>query len=260
MIQEEQWCSAMCKQRHTCSGEPAGGRRALSALRSTSNTTRVPSPDSDLSKAVGIVLSMDAMLGRFNAVGVVFLRPWWSRYVAEDSKAKMFELEAVEATSASIRPLFREAKPPFSSVEVKNCDSDKCTSNERDDSILRNALPGKAREKKCKERLLITVPRTVLSDDGAQNQGSRDKKKLMLRIRKPVLDKNRDVASDDATVKVSEEDASPKPPLAPRSENANEHFFEAMRIARALVDYANKHLNRDSRNTLDVRDSLSCLG
>lgn len=203
---------------------------------------------------------VDTLRARFDAVGVVFLRPWWSCHVAEDGTAKMFELEAVEATSASIRPLFRETKPPRSNVPAKKSDGTKCASSEPDDGIPRSVLPLKTREKSSKERLLITVPRTVLSDDGALNQGSRDKKRLLLRFRKPALEKNRDVASDQASVKKSEEDAWPKPPLAPSSEHVKEHFVEAMRIAQALVAYAHKHLSRDSRDEFDVSDRFSRSG
>ncbi|KAJ1449705.1 hypothetical protein M885DRAFT_590311 [Pelagophyceae sp. CCMP2097] len=48
---------------------------------------------------------------KFDSVGVVFLRPWWSELLATDGASQAFELETVAARHASLRPLFRDAPP-----------------------------------------------------------------------------------------------------------------------------------------------------
>lgn len=205
---------------------------------------------------------------RFDAIGVVFIRPWWSQYVAEDGVARMFELEAVKATTTSLRPLFADDTPPAPVRPTP--DSPQDHSLETDSvfdsatslaSLLRknaaqqyapeSVASGGATGESTRQRLLITVPKAAVPIDVNFSGPPRDTKKIMLRFRRPAQEDDLNVVADGA-VKRNPEHSWPKPPCAPISASAEEHFTASMHIALSLVDYADKHLRHQQSRRANV--------
>lgn len=172
---------------------------------------------------------------KFDAVAVVFLRPWWSAYVAEDGVARTFELEAVEATDAMLRPLFPDPAPPAPVIKASSLEdlvASHVADADADHTKAVTALLGSGTGPLPTERkrLLIKLPLPA----------EEKRKKLTIRFPKPTQVKMTD--DDDGVPATAAPREPPLPPRAPPTVAASALFADGLRIAQSLVDFATKHL------------------
>lgn len=154
----------------------------------------------------------------FDAVAVVFFKPWWSSNAAEDGQSRMFELEAVEARSTSIKSMLKNATVS-QSVPRQNCAADVVQDEAEKGDFLD----------------LLTDPQATTTT-------------TPVALERVLARRQLEITTEVGGREEEEEEHEEKkwnPPLAPSAPRcAEEDFRDGLRIAMSLADYADKNLKQ----------------